>query len=373
MTSPFYTPPPETGHRPSLLPRGRLRQAIACSWRLAAICPLLMLGALLPATGTPASQATPPPARSAHQAYFWHPEIAPSGPLVMVVSLDEQYLYVYRNGVAIGASPISSGRPGYATPTGIYTILQKEREHRSNLYDDAPMPFMQRLTWDGIAMHAGSLPGHPASHGCIRLPQAFAEKLFETSQRGAVVVIADARVAPAAIVHPAAVAPIDLTGQPMATPEADDDALPALAADGAPLSIVISTHDHAVYVLRDGQLMARSELGLAEGAAFHGTVLYVMRRQSAAMENTEGARPGGHLWSAYRIMGTGPVPEPAQMATQLNVPAAFGQRLRAALTPGTTVLVTDLPGYGSNGHAAYGALLESDPQPASARQCCIRP
>ena len=72
--------------------------------------------------------------------YFWHPEIAPDGPVVIVISLDEQHIYVYRNGVAIGVSPISSGRAGYETPPGVYSILQKEREHRSNLYADAPMP-----------------------------------------------------------------------------------------------------------------------------------------------------------------------------------------------------------------------------------------
>lgn len=301
-------------------------------------------------------------------AFFWHPEIAPRGPLVMVVSLDEQYLYVYRNGVAIGASPISSGRPGMETPTGIYTILQKERTHRSNLYNDAPMPFMQRLTWDGIAMHGGHLPGHPASHGCIRLPHAFAEKLFATSQRGAVVVIADTHVTPAAIVHPAAVAPIDLSGQPMAAPmSGDHSTLSALATNGLPLSVVISTHDRAVYVLRDGQLVAQSALGLAEDNAFQGTVLYVMRRESQRADEPESAQQAAHLWSAYRIMGDGLPPEPAQMASQLNVPAAFGQRLRASLSPGTTVLVTDLPGYGSSDQAAYGTLLESDQEPATVR------
>ncbi|MFA6229273.1 MAG: L,D-transpeptidase family protein [Rhodanobacter sp.] len=327
---------------------------------------LAMLGAVLmacPLRSMAIEGARSTPVHAATEAgFFWHPEIAPSGPLVMVVSLNEQYLYVYRNGVAIGASPISSGRPGYETPTGVYTILQKEREHRSNLYNDAPMPFMQRLTWDGIAMHGGNLPGHPASHGCIRLPQSFAEKLFQTSQRGAVVVIADARVDPATIVHPAAVAPIGLTGQPMTAPLHSDIPLAVPADRSAPLSVVISTHDHAVYVLRDGQLVATTTLGLSEDPLFQGTVLYVMRGEPAATGNVPAVGQAMHLWSAYRIIGSGPVPEPAQMARQLRVPEAFGQSLRAQLTPGTTVLVTDLPGYGSTDHAAYGSLLESVPQ-----------
>src|SRR6185437_15317509 len=105
--------------------------------------------------------------------YLWHPEVSPAGPIVLVVSLDEQRAYVYRNGIAIGLTKISSGKTGHETPTGVFTILQKDKDHRSNLYNSAPMPYMQRLTWDGIALHGGSLPGHPASHGCVRLPQAF--------------------------------------------------------------------------------------------------------------------------------------------------------------------------------------------------------
>ncbi|PSD49226.1 L,D-transpeptidase, partial [Stenotrophomonas maltophilia] len=114
--------------------------------------------------------------------YLWHPEISPTGPIVLVVSLDEQRAYVYRNGIAIGLTTISSGKAGHETPTGVFTILQKDKDHKSNLYNSAPMPYMQRLTWDGIALHGGSLPGHPASHGCVRLPQAFAQKLFSETQ-----------------------------------------------------------------------------------------------------------------------------------------------------------------------------------------------
>ena len=358
------TPQPTAGAPPLAAPRLRIRGP-----QVRAALVALLITALMacPIRSIAADNARPARPAASAPAFFWHPEIAPSGPLVMVVSLDEQYLYVYRNGVAIGASPISSGKPGYETPTGVYTILQKEREHRSNLYNDAPMPFMQRLTWDGIAMHGGNLPGHAASHGCIRLPQAFAEKLFQTSQRGAVVVIAETRVDPAGIVHPAAVAPIGLTGQPMAAPVHGDIPLPAATDPSTPLSVVISTHDHAVYVLRDGQLVASTTLGLSEDVSFRGTVLYVMRGESAPSGDAVGPVSTMHLWSAYRIIGSDPVPEPAQMARELQVPQAFGQSLRAQLAPGTTVLVTDLPGYGSTEHAAYGSLLESDQQPTAPR------
>lgn len=354
-------PTPASTRHAATPPRRRLTRHVRAAW-------LVSLAVLLSIPLQ--SSARPTSGKASHadaSTYFWHPEIAPSGPLVMVVSLDEQYLYVYRNGVAIGASPISSGKPGYETPTGVYTILQKERKHYSNLYNNAPMPFMQRLTWDGIAMHGGNLPGHPASHGCIRLPQSFAEKLFAASQRGAIVVIAETRVDPADIVHPAAVAPIGLTGQPMATPVHGDIPPPTAADPAGPLSVVISTHDHKAYVLRDGKLVASTSLGTSEDASFRGTVLYVMRAEPAARGDI-GMQPADlHLWSAYRIIGNGPVPEPAQMAHELRVPEAFGQSLRAQLKPGTTILVTDLPGYGSAGHATYGSLLESDQQPRPLR------
>ena len=95
--------------------------------------------------------------------YLWLPELSPRGPVLVLVSLPEQRAYVYRNGVRIGVATVSTGKPGFETPTGVFTILQKKREHYSNLYDDAPMPFMQRLTWGGVAMHAGRVPGYPAS------------------------------------------------------------------------------------------------------------------------------------------------------------------------------------------------------------------
>jgi lipoprotein-anchoring transpeptidase ErfK/SrfK len=124
--------------------------------------------------------------------FVWKPELAPNGPIDVVVSIPLQTAYVYRSGTLIGASTVSTGKPGNDTPTGSFSILQKRKEHYSNLYDNAPMPFMQRLTWDGIALHAGEIPGYPASHGCVRLPTEFARKLFAATQVGAAVHIIDA-------------------------------------------------------------------------------------------------------------------------------------------------------------------------------------
>lgn len=123
--------------------------------------------------------------------YVWHPEAAPEGEVEIVVSLPLQRVYVYRAGALIGVSTASTGRDGYPTPVGSFNILQKNREHRSNLYSDAPMPFMQRLTWGGVALHAGHNPGRPASHGCIRLPLEFARLLFTATRVGTTVHVID--------------------------------------------------------------------------------------------------------------------------------------------------------------------------------------
>jgi len=109
---------------------------------------------------------------------------------------------VYDNGTPIASSPISSGTAGHSTPTGVFSVIQKERWHRSNLYSNAPMPYMQRITWSGVALHAGVLPGYPASHGCIRLPEAFAVRLWSMTKIGARVVVTRNDAAPYEINHP---------------------------------------------------------------------------------------------------------------------------------------------------------------------------
>ena len=114
----------------------------------------------------------------------------PEGPLVLVVSLKLQRVTVYDQSGVVATSPISSGRVGNPTPLGVFSVLEKQKIHYSNLYDSAPMPNMQRITWSGVAMHAGVLPGYPASHGCIRLPHGFSQRLFNMTKTGARVIVA---------------------------------------------------------------------------------------------------------------------------------------------------------------------------------------
>ncbi|UYY59461.1 L,D-transpeptidase family protein [Sphingomonas sp. S2-65] len=151
------------------------------------------------ANGVPDQAAEPTALKLRPGQFRWFETLEPisatgnGAPAVaMVVSLAEQRAYVFRGDKLVGVTTVSTGKPGHETPAGEFTILEKKAFHRSNLYSDAPMPFMQRLTWDGIALHAGDLPGRPASHGCIRLPTAFARQLFElTAMGGTVSVVED--------------------------------------------------------------------------------------------------------------------------------------------------------------------------------------
>lgn len=139
---------------------------------------------------------------------------APAGPLLTIVTLSRQRIAVYGRDGVVAHSAISSGARGHATPTGMFTILQKRRYHESNIYSGAPMPFMQRITWSGIALHAGVLPGYPASHGCIRLSYPFATQLWGMTRMNQRVVVAREEVRPVDIRH-------DRLPKPLMTPGPD--------------------------------------------------------------------------------------------------------------------------------------------------------
>ena len=131
-----------------------------------------------------------------------------SEPMVLVVSLEQQKLDVYRGTTLVTTSQVSTGMPGHATKAGVFSILEKQQFHHSNIYSGAPMPLMNRITWSGTALHAGVVPGYPASHGCIRLPFSFAPKLFQITTVGDNVIVARDRPVPQLIDHPALFQPL---------------------------------------------------------------------------------------------------------------------------------------------------------------------
>jgi hypothetical protein len=126
----------------------------------------------------------------------------PNGPLQIFISIDQQKLHLYSDGVHVADAPVATGVPAHPTPTGVFSVIDKERFHLSNIYSNAPMPYMQRITWSGVALHEGEGLGHPASHGCIRMPHDFATRLWVLTRRGARVIIARPELRPVDISDP---------------------------------------------------------------------------------------------------------------------------------------------------------------------------
>ena len=213
--------------------------------------------------------------------FIWKGDAVPSGPIVVVVSLPEQKAYVYRNGIRIGVSTASTGKPGHSTPTGVFMVLQKDKDHNSKTYNNAAMPYTERLTWDGVALHAGGLPGYPSSHGCIHLPSEFARRLFEVSPMGMTVVIANQQNDPTEVVHPAALSPVDARkGKVVKVPRLSSNEefrwQPDKSAEG-PVSIVMSGADRRVLVYRNGVEIGRSKLVIGQSKQPFGTHAFIMQ------------------------------------------------------------------------------------------------
>ena len=141
----------------------------------------------------------------------------PHGPLQIIISIADQRISLYENGALIARSSVSTGVEGHPTPLGVFSVLSKQKWHRSNIYSAAPMPYMQRLTWSGIALHAGNLPGYPASHGCIRVTNDFAIRLWHLTKRGTRVIIAHEDTRPVEITNPQLFVP--KSGVALASPE----------------------------------------------------------------------------------------------------------------------------------------------------------
>jgi hypothetical protein len=176
-------------------------------------------------------------------------ESRPAGePMMAIIALRDQQITIYDAKGWIMRAPVSSGQTGRETPAGIFTVLQKEAEHYSNMYDDAYMPHMQRLTWSGIALHGGPLPGYPASHGCIRMPYDFAERLFDATKLGMRVIVAPVNVAPAAIDHPALFQPKDGPSAAAAAAAAAEADKAASKVDQARVAAMTAARESAVAI-----------------------------------------------------------------------------------------------------------------------------
>ncbi len=304
----------------------------------------------VPTAGT---APTPPPTSTVRLEageYLWMPEMAPAGPVVVVISLPEQLLHVYRNGVRIGVSTVSTGKAGHETPTGVFSILQKRKEHYSNLYNNAPMPYMQRLTWDGIALHAGSLPGYPASHGCVRLPFDFSQKLYGVTRHGMTVVVADEASHTPAVSNPGWLAPVDpetgaIYGNRIEFGDINPGDYiwhPERAPEGA-LTLVLSMADQEMVAMRNGIEIGRASVA-TRGGAVPGTHVYVLLEGEQATPSQVVEDRPALRWMEVASMGardeSGATVESVLGSGGLKIPQAFGREIYEALQPGATVVVT---------------------------------
>jgi len=274
--------------------------------------------------------------------YEWHPERAASGPVLVVVSVDNQIAYVYRNGVQIARSTVSTGAPGHDTPTGVFTILQKNKEHESSIYKGAKMPNMQRLTWSGIAMHAGHLPGYPASHGCIRLPFAFSEKLFSITDTGVTVVVTRRAAAPSASDRPASIllgSRVDPGSRP--SPQYVGKTMwdPKRSPSG-PVNFLLSGKDSSVYIYRNGILIGQSPVYIRDPEKPIPAGVFLMLDGTLPGQNT--VVPGKPIrpWATISLDEGSNPGGLAELRDRITIPSDFGRTIYDLAKPGTIIVST---------------------------------
>ena len=291
-------------------------------------------------TSTLGTARTVVPGKLKPGEYLWVPEASPRGPIVMVVSLPEQLAYVYRNGVIIGASTVSSGKKGHRTPTGVFTILQKHEDHYSNLYNAAPMPYMQRLTWSGIAIHAGRLPGYPASHGCVRMPYEFARKLFAETKTGLTVVVADETLFPDDVVHPGLVAPVTASGTPSNGATSGTGIMwQSEAAPEGPVTILLTNEDQLVRVFRNGLEIGHAPFTLLD--PHYKISLHVLTRLAPAGTEPTDPVTGQSVPRWLEVSGKEEnTRSTAELLAVFKISPGFLRQLATVVEAGTTLVIT---------------------------------
>jgi hypothetical protein len=249
---------------------------------------------------------------------------------------------VYRNGILVGRSSVSSGSKNRETPTGVFTILEKKKTHRSKKYDNAPMPNMQRLTWSGIAMHSGNLPGYPASHGCIRMPYDFSALLFGITGSGGTVVIGDeTNDQPHFAGDPGVLlAPKDLTPE-MVKPLAKGEYQwsPERSTKG-PITMLLSAADRAIYVYRNGEPIGRAAIEVSGPLGGH-----VFTLLDGVTDGDSAWAPGrpARKWMSVKSTAASPAADVAELAKRVRISPEFAGKVYDLLAPGATIIVTDQP------------------------------
>lgn len=277
--------------------------------------------------------------------WLWYPDRAQSGPVAVIVSLSDQLAFVYRNGVRIGVTTVSTGRKGYETPTGVFTVLSKEKMHYSKAYNNAPMPDSQ-FFFGGCALHAGGLPGYPSSHGCVHLPRDFAVLLFGVTHHGTPVIVTDERSGVGRLRHAGLVlAKTDLQQIETMTRNVRGKGMPLAedekGLDPTALTIVVSGADEKLIALKNGETFVETSIGIANTRWPLGTHVYLLNQVD---------RQRSHFnWVAIGL-GTGQetnIDQQRELAvsTRLRIPQGAYTKIAQNLHPGATMMITDLPAH----------------------------
>jgi L,D-transpeptidase catalytic domain len=323
---------------------------------------------------------------------------APKGPLQIIVSIADQRISVYDDGALIARSSVSTGVPRHPTPSGVFSVIGKKRWHRSNLYSNAPMPYMQRITWSGIALHEGVVPGYPASHGCIRLKKDFAVRLWHLTRRGTRVVIAADDIRPVEIANPrlfaakpkAVSAPLEsrvadaqntimaaAAVHPPSTPDAGAQQVADVAAPDAaraavaarkpvPISVFVSRKLSRIFVrqaftplfdspitIQDPQEPLGTHVFTAmrvedEGVGPRWTVISMPEKFPRTADASSGRKPGNQLVETTPAPSS---PDKANVALdRIEIPPDVIERIAERLTPGSSLIVSDFGISRETGH-----------------------
>ena len=284
-----------------------------------------------PALAQAAPAADPDNASLEPGQFLWHPERAPKGPVAIIVSIPKQLVFVYRNGILIGVSTCSTGKPGHSTPAGVFTVLEKAKVHTSSTYGE-PMADMQRLTWKGIALHVGDLPGYPDSHGCVHLPQDFADDLYAITQIGTPVVLAGGHSDPASVADPGPI--LGTTAREEIEAKIGGKPIPSINPD-AVMSILVSRGDLKIYVLQNAKIVAEGTATIKDPSKPIGSNVFVWQGGDAKGSTWEGM--GFHAGPGV------PIAPDTDVLQRIDGAPDVMDVIRDRIKPGTVLVTTDQP------------------------------
>lgn len=277
--------------------------------------------------------------------FTWAPQLALTGPILVTVSLDEQMAFTYRNGILIGVATASTGKKGHETPTGVFHTSLKDIKHHSSKYNNASMPYTQRFTSSGIALHAGGLPGYPSSHGCVHLPSEYARLLFSETPMGMTVMVTNNTKFPESVDHPSFLSPISTDGKMQEHERLSANETykwnPEISTTG-PVSMLISRTDKRLVVVRSGKEIGRCKIAITNEKDSIGTFVYVAheKKNQVSSENVKSIH-----WLSCELSdtnyGSGTHGNQQAQLGRIKIPDAFLQELQPVLLEGSTMIITD--------------------------------